>query len=71
MKSNADSIRAMSNQELAEFLCELCGDRCATHNEDNQTCPGYGFCTYGGGKANGLVKWLQQPVTEEDDEGLQ
>lgn len=56
--SNGDRIRAMTNQELAEFLCEVCG--CYVDN-----CPGATMCVPGDGKANGLKKWLEQPSEEE------
>lgn len=51
--TNADRIRDMSDEELAVFLCE--GRPC-----DLCTCPGADFCIIGGGKANGILKWLQQ-----------
>lgn len=49
--SNADRIRAMSDQELAEYLCGLtycceCEHRNACNGED------------------GYLKWLQQPAKE-------
>lgn len=54
-QTNADRIRAMSDEELAEFLCGVNG--CYQAN-----CPGAKLCKFGGGLANGLKKWLQQPA---------
>jgi hypothetical protein len=55
--TNADRIRAMSDEELAKFICEWC-------NCVPGYCPGVEMCTPSLGKANGLVKWLQQPAEE-------
>ncbi len=55
--SNADRIRAMTDEELAGFLCKVNG--CYQAN-----CPGAKLCKFGGGKANGLKQWLQQPAEE-------
>ena len=52
--TNADRIRAMSDEELARFICGCC--ECDVH------CPGVKLCMFGGSKANGLLKWLQQPA---------
>lgn len=56
-QTNADRIRAMTDDELAEFLCGING--CYQEN-----CPGAKLCKFGGGLANGLKKWLQQPAEE-------
>ena len=57
--TNADRIRAMRDEELALWLCDLfSADTCYTH------CPGYDFCYDPYGKSNGLKKWLQQPAEE-------
>ena len=55
IQTNADRIRAMSDEELAEFICEWC-------NCVPGYCPGVELCTPSMGKANGLVKWLKQPA---------
>ena len=55
--SNADRIRSMTDEELAAFLCKKFG----CHSD---TCPGIELCEPNEGKANGLLKWLQQPVKE-------
>ena len=54
-KTNADRIRAMSDEELAAFLCKKFG----CHSD---TCPGIELCKPNEGKANGLLKWLQHPA---------
>ena len=54
--TNAQKIRAMTDEELAEFLCNRFRD-CF-----DGSCPGAELCVAGGGKANGLKKWLKQPV---------
>lgn len=59
--TNSDRIRAMSDEELADFLCKKFG----CHSE---TCPGIELCKPNEGKANGLLKWLQQPVKEDKNE---
>ena len=56
--SNADIIRRMSDEELAEFLAEPCG--C----DVDPGCDGYREC------GNDLclkylLKWLQQPAEED------
>lgn len=58
VKTNADRIRAMSDDELAEFLC----DRMA--HCDPRYCPGCETCGIEIGKASGLKNWLQQPAEE-------
>ena len=52
--TNADRIRAMSDEDLARFLIEV---------ENRRSCCG------GGAKWNGLAharNWLTQPAKEED-----
>lgn len=60
--TNADRIRAMNDKELAAFICDRCNE-CS-----RQTCPGAEKCNGSDGRANGLVKWLQEPA-EEDPHG--
>ena len=58
--TNADRIRAMSDEELAVWLCGLFSVlTCYTH------CPGCDFCNDADGTSNGLKKWLQHPAEEE------
>lgn len=53
--TNADRIRAMSDEELAEFLCD--SSDCYLGK-----CIAYDLCHIGNGKSNGLKKWLKQPA---------
>ena len=58
--TNADRIRAMSDEELAVWLCGLFSVfTCYTH------CPGFDLCNDSDEESNGLKKWLQQPAGEE------
>ena len=58
-KTNADRIRAMSDEELTEFLyqCEFC-DLC------NEGCDA---CTYNGYCDKRLLDWLKQPAEVAND----
>ena len=56
-QTNADRIRAMSNEELCEFLgeykfCDICEEGCDS-------------CTYNGDCDKRLLEWLQQPAEGE------
>lgn len=55
--SNADRIRAMSDEELAKWLCSLMTAECC-----DQRCPARDICHLGD---NGLVKWMKQPAEED------
>lgn len=58
--TNADRIRAMSDEELANWMCEwFDGFGCVRY------CPGGEFCNATDGKSNGVKKWLQQPAEED------
>lgn len=61
--SNADRIRAMDDEQLAEFLCEFRFCDNAFHPCDN--CKGEPYCREG---YNGMIDWLQQPAGEDTDE---
>ena len=52
-KTNADRIRAMSDEELAKFMCKT---------YECYRCLGEELCNATDGKANGMLKWLQQPA---------
>lgn len=54
--TNADRIRAMSDEELARWICKK------MQNCSIETCTGAELCNLTDGRANGLVKWLQQPA---------
>lgn len=57
-QTNADRIRAMTDEKLAVYLCRRFLD-CSLN-----TCPGTELCVAGGGNANGLMRWLQQPAED-------
>ena len=55
--TNADRIRAMSDEELADFLgeyrfCDICDEWCEA-------------CTYHGDCDKRLLDWLKQPAEDE------
>lgn len=56
--TNFYKIKAMSVQELAEFICD---------QSDCDKCPGDRLCLLDGGHANGLVKYLESEVKENDN----
>lgn len=58
--TNADRIRAMSDEELAEFLCHFRSDDAAEHACSG--CKAEPYCRSG---RNGMIDWLQQ-LAEED-----
>ena len=57
--TNADRIRAMSDEEIAQWLCL---------NYSCTKCLGQELCTINDGKANGLLKWLKQPADMRGEE---
>ena len=59
-KTNADRIRAMSDEELAEFLCDFRG--CDTDENTCIGCKGEQYCRAGHA---GTTEWLKQPAEEE------
>ena len=56
-KTNADRIRAMSDEELAAWVCSHMTPDCC-----ELRCPARDICSLGD---NGLVKWMKQPIEEE------
>lgn len=75
--SNADHIRTMSDEELAEWIRNGISSDCCDYCECNN-----GYCDgspcRGKGDAEIIIKWLQQPadhfcesakMVEEDDNG--
>lgn len=58
--TNGDRIRQMNDAELADFLCKYC-------NCTERGCPGCNLCVPGTGRANGLLKWLQQPEQSKEE----
>ena len=61
MPSNADRIRSMTDEELAEFLCDFRG--CDTDENTCIGCKGEQYCRAGHA---GTMEWLQQPIKEND-----
>jgi hypothetical protein len=59
--TNADRIRAMSDEELAVWLCDICSicDCCAVAEECREV-PGYEVCR------GNVAEWLRQPVKDGD-----
>lgn len=57
--TNADRIRAMSDEALAKFICGLADCHAGR-------CPGETLCNGDGGKCNGALKWLKQPAEVND-----
>ena len=51
-QSNADRIRAMSDEELKKFICSMF--KCE-------------FCDFELGERCGLLNWLQMPAEEVND----
>ena len=58
--SNADRIRAMSDEELANWLCNIIPAECC-----DMSCPGRENCKKG---HKGLLDWFQQPAEEDNNE---
>lgn len=54
--TNGDRFRAMSDEEIAQWLCLHYG--CTK-------CLGKELCTINDGKHNGLTKWLKAPVEDK------
>lgn len=59
--TNADRIRAMSDEELAYFISEI-ADTCERNTECNQHCYGCdeSYCEY-----DRCLNWLRQPAEGE------
>lgn len=62
--TNADRIRAMSDEELATFISEI-ADECERNTECNQHCYGCDieYCV-----RESCLKWLHHPAEEDDHE---
>lgn len=56
--SNADRIRAMSDEELAKFLCDFRSD----FGEGCSGCVAEEYCYSG---HTGMIDWLNQPAKED------
>ena len=69
--TNADRIRAMSHEELAEMLCTVDFCEACEYERDNGTCHYIDLCPDGrlfDGCVQAALKWLQGPG-EEDENG--
>ena len=60
--TNADRIRSMSDEELAEFLCNF-----RSCDADEYICEGCKAAKYCRAGHAGTIDWLQQPAEEEAD----
>lgn len=58
--TNADRIRAMSDEELAKFLCNF--RSCDSSEHPCNGCQAEPYCMIG---HNGMIDWLQQPAEED------
>lgn len=58
--SNADRIRAMSDEELAAFLCDF--RSCDSSEHPCNGCKAEPHCYAG---HNGMIDWLRQPAEED------
>lgn len=58
--TNADRIRAMSDEELANFLCEF--RSCDSDGYPCSGCKAENYCRAG---HNGIEDWLQMPAEED------
>lgn len=63
MQSNADRIRAMSDEDFAAILRVFCIEMA-----DCIDCPLYRFGCPKSSAFNDWIKWLQQPLEEVDHE---
>ena len=63
VKTNAQKIRAMSDEELATFISEI-ADECERNTECNQHCYG---CDIEYCMRESCLKWLQQPAVEAEN----
>lgn len=63
--TNADRIRAMSDEELAEFLCDF--RSCDSNEHPCDGCKAETYCHTG---HPGMLDWLQQPAPEEGEQNV-
>lgn len=59
LMTNADRIRAMNDEELAEFLCDF-----RVRGADEHPCKGCKAEHYCRAGHTGTIDWLQQPAEE-------
>ena len=60
VRTNAARIRAMSDEELAKFLCNF--RSCDSSEHPCNGCQAEPYCMIG---HNGMIDWLQQPAEED------
>lgn len=60
--TNADCIRAMNDEELAEFLCHF-----RSNDAEGHACSGCKAEPYCHSGHNDMIDWLQQPAEEDDN----
>ena len=60
VKTNADRIRSMNDEELAIFLCDF-----RSCDADEYICEGCKATQYCRAEHVGTLDWLQQPAEEE------
>lgn len=58
--TNADRIRAMTDEELSKFLCDFRAGSAGEHHCAG--CKAEEYCRTG---HNGMIDWLQQPAKED------
>lgn len=58
--TNADRIRAMTDEELSKFLCDFRTGSAGEHHCAG--CKAEEYCRTG---HNGMIEWLQQPAKED------
>ena len=54
--TNADRIRSLSDEELADFLCDISGGESCTYCVANDLC-------HNG--HNGMIDWLKEEVNDD------
>lgn len=59
-KSNADRIRQMTDEELAEFFCQI--SQCCLNDAGCSMCPIYDGCAQ---NVMCVERWLKQEVSED------
>lgn len=59
--TNGDRIRAMTDEELAEFFCQI--SQCCGNDASCSMCPIYDGCAQ---NVMCVERWLKQKVSEDD-----
>lgn len=61
--TNADRIRAMSDEELSAFLCDF--RTCDANNHPCNGCKAEQYCRVG---HTGMIDWIQQPAEPQKED---